>query len=209
MRIDILFPLLFALSGAGFLALGLRGLFERRPLVFRSRLLLVLLGPVLLAGPVMISARIAERRLYPVPPYLLLTLGTSALICAALAIVLRGYVVCGTDDRSLVATLQRVLAGLGLYSEKAAGGLRVYSPERGIVLRLPAMNADLMVQMQPGTGGATLRMSPENRIAFDRIAAALRDALVAEHGPFRRLSFILWTGVGIALLTIGIMAFLP
>jgi hypothetical protein len=201
MRIGILFPLLITLSGAGFLALGLRGLLERRPLVFRSRLLLVPFGLALLAGPaVQISARIAKRRLHPVPSSLpfLLILATSALIFATLALALRGYIVYGADERSLAAALQRALAGLGLSFEKAAGRVR-----------LPAMNADLKVQMQPGTGGALLQMSPEDGTAFDRIAAALRDALAAEHGPFQRLPFVLWTGAGIAMLVIAVVALLP
>ncbi|HEY8022565.1 MAG TPA: hypothetical protein VIH93_15775 [Thermoanaerobaculia bacterium] len=191
MRFDTLFPALLALASAGFLLLGLRGLLGRRPLVFRSRLMLVVIVLCLLPGSVApFLALPSGARNGPVPDaFLLLPLVVDVAVLALVLYVLRGYVILGADDRALATALKEALDRLDLPFQESLGRLR-----------LTGLDADLKLLQQGQVGSAQLRMEPEDRGTLDRVAGALRDALAAGPGRFRGLVFAVFTGVGVVML---------
>jgi hypothetical protein len=191
-RFDTLFPALLVLASAGFLLLGLRGLLGRRPLVFRSRLMLVVIVLCLLPGSVapFLALSLPGARTGPAPDaFLLLPLVVDVAVLALVLYVLRGYVILGADDHALATALKEALDRLELPFEESLGRLR-----------LTRLDADLKLLQQGQVGSAQLRMEPEDRATLDRIAGALRHALAAGPGRFRGLVFVVFTGVGVLML---------
>jgi len=168
-------------------------------MVFRSRWLGLLVVLCLLPGSAAPFLALREGAVprQPVAPVLLyLPLAVDVVVLALVLALLRGYTVLGAGDRALAGALKRALAGLALPFEESLGALR-----------LPSLAADLSVHTQAGTGSAQLRLEPEDRAAFDRIAGALRAELAAPGPPggFRAVAFGVFTGAGVLLLGVALL----
>ncbi len=193
MPFSVVFPALMALAASGFLVLGVHGLLGHRPLVFRSRRMLVPILLCLLPGSLAPFLAGIGSRGVPLPPVLIfLPLAVDAGALAIVVYALRGYMVLGADDHTLATALKEALRQLGLPFEESLGSLR-----------LPTLAADLKLLQQGATGSAQLRMEPEHAETLDRVAAALRAALATGGGRFRPLVFAAFTFAGLVLLAVG------
>lgn len=147
------FPFISVIMGGIFLSLGLRGVLSKKPYIFSSRwmFLLVLIGfsPSLLSLSSVFNSPSSLKGdlMFSIMPWMLL--GVNAIMFIFMWLAMQGYTILGVTDASFRAGVTNALEKLEIPFEENIGGIY-----------LSSLGANLKVAIQSNLGTAQINIRP-------------------------------------------------
>ena len=191
--LSIMFPIMFGLLAAFFLAIGLRGILTGKPFLMSNKWLLVLMFVTFI--PVILLPfyfALPELDLTEMDLMEWLNPAIFTVILVMMCFALKGYVAYGVTDTSFREALLAALEKLQLPYEETLS-----------TMRLTSIDADLQVSVQTWLGSGMIKVKQrEHRSLLTEIVAEMNRYFSVSSTPIKLITCVFYVVMG-GLMVIG------